>query len=455
MSPRHLLLAAGVAGALALPAGALAAWSAPVTVDPSDEANQLSQRAFGGSILTGWLDPVVSLSKRDGDAFTRPQPITVADQFERAWAASLDDRGDAIVLTLRRHLPVQRIRATFVTADGRRSGPVTISDRTHSAAQPRLDVAPDGTAVAAWQWHDKAGWRAQAAIRRPGEARFGKPQNVSPPAPASGRQQPRPWIDVAAGTGGRAVVTWQIGGDYSLPEAPLHVVTAGPDSTFGPDQALADAGGLAQVGLAVGPEGAVQVAYADEHFVGHEGGVDLHVAQGTAGAPLAGPVVLSRGGTGNNSGSTVAAAFSDDGTATVAWAKPPNTNEDGGTLEVFTRGAGGSFGAAQQIADGAQGIVLAGGPAGSAVLSWMRGTTTNKRLHWAVHAVTRGAGGGAFGSDETISAPERNALWPSVAITPQGDALATWVTNTDGSGGGQVAAAIAHLTSSSPATPSA
>src|SRR3954452_2813498 len=192
MSPRHLLLAAGVAGALALPTPALAAWTAPTTVDPSSEANQLSQRAFGGSVLTGWLDPVVSLSKRDGDGFTKPQPITVADAYERAWAAGLDDQGAAIVLTLRRHLPVQRVRATFVTADGKRTGPVTISDRTHSASQPRLDVARDGTAVAAWQWHDKAGWRAQAAIRRPGEARFGKPPNGSPPAAGPRRNPPPP-----------------------------------------------------------------------------------------------------------------------------------------------------------------------------------------------------------------------------------------------------------------------
>src|SRR3954451_22710937 len=250
MSPRHLLLAVGAAGALAAPAPALAAWTAPVTVDPSGEANQVAQRAFGGSIVTGLLAPVVSLAQRDGDRFTKPQPITVADQYERAWAAGLDDRGDAIVLTLRRHLPVQRVRATFVTADGRRSGPVTISDRAHSASQPRLEVAPDGTAVAAWQWHDKAGWRAQAAIRRPGEARFDAPQDVSPPAPGRGRSQPRPFIHVAAGTDGRAVVTWQIGGDYRLPEAPLRVVTAGTDSTFRAGQALGDAGGLAQVGLA-------------------------------------------------------------------------------------------------------------------------------------------------------------------------------------------------------------
>ncbi|HEY3021290.1 MAG TPA: hypothetical protein VGJ32_13925 [Solirubrobacteraceae bacterium] len=436
------LLAASAIGAVVAPSPALAAWTAPVTVDAGSQANPRAQGAFGGSVLTGWLRPTVSLAQRSGDAFGPLSEITVADPFEKAWNAGLSAGGDAIVLTVRNHKPTQRIRATFVTAGGARSGPVTISDRSHSATQPQLDVAADGTAVAAWQWHDKAGWRVQAAIRRPGEPRFDRPQTVSPPAPASGRSQPRPWIHVAAGEGGRAVLTWQIGGDYRLPESSLHVHTAGPDGAFGPGQELGEAGGLADVGLAVGPAGAVQVAYADEHFSGHEGPVSLHVAQGVAGAPLADAAVLSTGGRGTSSGPQVAAAISADGTATVAWARPGDQYEQGGALEVFTRAAGGAFGGAQQLASGAQGLVLAGGPGGSAVLSWMLGTHAGNRLTWSVHAATRPAAGGPFGTDETISATDRNALWPSVAMTPSGDAIAAWVTNTDGSGGGQVAAAV-------------
>jgi hypothetical protein len=72
----------------------------------------------------------------------------------------------------------------------------------------------------------------------------------------------------------------------------------------------------------------------------------------------------------------------------------------------------------------------------------MRGILAAQHLTWSVHAASRPNAGGPFGSDETISAADRNALWPSVAMTPAGDAVATWVTNTDGSGGGQVAAAL-------------
>lgn len=434
MRLRTMLLAAGTAGALAAPATAAAAWTAPTAVGDANDANPAAQRAAGGGVIVGWLDPVMSLARRSGDGFAAPTPLMRADPFERAWWGELGDDGHGVVLTVRKHKPVQRIRAVAVSADGPASAPVTISDRSHSAAQPHLDIAPDGTAVAAWQWHDPAGWRVQAAIRRPGEQRFGTPQTISPPATPKGRSQPRPWITVAAGDGGRAVVTWQIGGDYLLPESDLHVVSAGTDGRFGAGHALGDAGGLAQVGLAVSHDGEVQVAYLDQHYSGHEAPSKLHVAQGPAGGALSAPQVLSTGGKGTSSGTQIAAAFSDDGTATVAWARPGTDYEGGGTLEVFTRPKGGTFGAAQTLGEGAQGVALAGGPGGSAAVAWM---ITPNGGRDAVLAALRPRAGGAFAAPQTISAAGHDALWPSIAVTPDGDAVAAWVTNDGGSGSGQ------------------
>jgi hypothetical protein len=438
-TPRLLLAAAAVA-ALAAPAPALAAWTAPTTVDAADDANPSAQSAFGGSVLTGWLRPVISISKRSGDGFAPVAPLTVADPFEKAWNAELDASGNAVVLTVRRHKPTQRIRATFVTAAGARSGPRTISAPSHSSTGPQLAVAADGTAVAAWDWHDRSGWRVQAAVRLPGRARFGAPQTLSPPAPGNAR----PWVHVAAGSGGRAALTWQVGGSFALPESQLHALTAGTDGAFGPDQALPGVSGLADVALAVDPSGAVQLAYLDEHYYGHEGSSSLHVAQGTAGAPLAAPAVLSSGGKGTSSGAQVATAFSADGSATVAWAKPGDRYEQGGTLEVFTRPGNGSFGPAQTLATGAQGVVAAGGPGASAVVGWMVENGVQHTPRCAVHAATRPQAGGPFGADETISAADSDALWPSVAMNAAGDAIAAWVTNDTGGGSGQAAAAVHH-----------
>lgn len=430
----HLAPVAALVVALGAPPSALAAWTAPTTLTSAEEANPSAQSA---GVLTGWMTPVASLAKRSGDTFTTPKPLTAADPYEKVWTSALDAKGGAVVLTVRRHKPFQRVRATLVAPDGKRGPTLTISENTHSAAQPVLSVAPDGTAVAGWVWHDPAGWRAQVAVRRPGQARFDAPQTISPPAQGTGKWQPRPFVNVAAGDGGRAVATWQVGGDAQLPESPLHVRTTGADAVFGPDQELPDAGGLADVGLAVDAQGNVLLGYLDMHFSGHEGPSSLRVSQGTAGAPLSPPQVLSTGGKGTSSGDQVAAAYSADGTATLAWAKPGDTYEEGGTLEAFTRAPGGSFGAAQTLATGAQGVVLAGGPDGSAVLSWMQETSGH-----TVHAALRPRAGGPFGAAETISGDAKHALWPSVAMTPAGDAIAAWVTNTGGGGSGQPTAAV-------------
>ncbi|HWK28839.1 MAG TPA: hypothetical protein VNS09_19920 [Solirubrobacter sp.] len=434
----HLAPAAALIAALGAPSSALAAWTAPTTLATSEGANPAAQGAFGGSVITGWLDPSASLFKRTADGFSSPTTLNAADPYEKVWAAALDSNGGAVVLTVRRHKPLQRIRATFVAADGKRGPTRTISDNTHSAAQPTLSVAPDGTAVAGWVWHDPAGWRAQVAIRRPGQATFDRPQTISPPAPRLGKLQPRPFVRVAAGDGGRGVATWQVGGNAALPESPLHVRTAGTDGVFGADQELPDAGGYADVGLAMNAQGEAQVAYLDEHFSGHEGPASLHVTQGPAGAPLPAPQVLSKGGKGTSSGGQVAAAYSADGTATVAWAKPGDEYEQGGTLEVFTRAPGAGFGPAQTLATGALGVALAGGPGDSAVLAWMQETSGH-----TVHAALRPQAGGPFGAGETISGDAKHALWPSVAMTPAGDAVAAWVTNTSGGGSGHPTAAIA------------
>ncbi|MDA0182521.1 hypothetical protein OJ997_19585 [Solirubrobacter phytolaccae] len=408
-----LLTAVAVTAVAAVAAAPASAWTPPTTLSTADEANVLAQS--GGSVLTGWLKPVASASKGLG----APQPITSADPFEKVWDYGADDHGGTVVLTVRKHKPVQRIRATLVLGDGTRVKAYTISDNTHSATQPRLAVARDGTAIAAWQWHDQAGWRAQVAIRRPGELRFDKPQTVSPPATS----KLRPTINVAAGEGGRAALTWQV---QSGTDAALHVLTA-TDGTFGADQVLPDGGSWSDVALAVSATGAVQVAYLAQPAAT----TSLRVASGTAGAPLSAPTVLSTGGKGTSSGSQVATAFSADGTATVAWAKPGAKYEDGGTLEVFAA----PFAAPQVLAERAESLSLAGGPGHTAALAW-----ATHGAKWSVHAALR-ADGGAFGADTTLSDPAHHALWPSIALSPTGQATAAWVTNDSGGGSGQPTAA--------------
>src|SRR4051812_42707509 len=104
---------AAAALAVAAPASASAAWSPPATLSSADEATPTAEAAFDGSVVLGWLKPPAAVSKRLGTS----QPITAADPYEKVWAGGLDAQGNAIVLTVRRHKPLQRVRATFVAAD--------------------------------------------------------------------------------------------------------------------------------------------------------------------------------------------------------------------------------------------------------------------------------------------------------------------------------------------------
>src|SRR6185436_17313902 len=79
MSKPLRLTAATLAIAALAPATASAAWTAPTTIDDAIGSNPLAQSAFGGSVLTGWLEPTASLAKRSGDAFGAPTALTAAD----------------------------------------------------------------------------------------------------------------------------------------------------------------------------------------------------------------------------------------------------------------------------------------------------------------------------------------------------------------------------------------
>src|SRR5690349_1314665 len=137
--------AATLALAALAPATASADWSAPITIDPAaGGANPVAQSQ---GVITGWLQPTALLARRSGDGFGALKALNAADPYEKVWAADLDAQGNAVVLTVRRHAPVQRIRAIFVSADGTRSAVRTISAPGRSAGQPQLSVAPDGTAV--------------------------------------------------------------------------------------------------------------------------------------------------------------------------------------------------------------------------------------------------------------------------------------------------------------------
>jgi len=385
---------------------AAAAWTAPVPLALPDYGATASG-AFGGSAVAGEFEATASIARRNGSGLAPFTPITAADPSETVGATGLADNGEAIVITVRRHRPTRRIRATIVAPDGTRGIAHTISDPSHTSIRPDVAVAADGTVVAAWAWHDPDGWRVQAAVRRPGQPRFDPPQNLSPSISRLSRWL---WIDVAAGTGGHVALTWYYGGAEGLAVRALRLHSAGPDGRFTAGQSLPAKGGWYDVALAVGPQGTVQLAYRTGGFGVRVPRAKLRASSGAAGSALPAPVVLASGGRGLNSGRSVVAAYPAEGGPIVAWLNPGDGDEEGGALQLFVDGE------PQILSEAAMQLSLAGGPGRSAVLAWLHASTDE------VHAAIRPQAGGRFGPDTKLA----DGGSPSVAMTPAGEAIALW-----------------------------
>lgn len=437
------LAALATAAAFVVPASASGAgWSTPTTVFTGVAANPGALSAFGGGVGIGdFANPGVMVASRVGDTFGPARIVYTPVRGEFVWTTGSDGAGDSVVLTVRRHLPYQRVRAVLVSPTGVATAPRTISGVGHSAAGPMLAVAADGSAVAAWAWHDKPGWRVQAAIK-PAGGTFGPAVTLSDP------DATRPFIDTAAGRGGAAAVSWHFGGSDKHPDEPLHVASASAGGHFSTPTTFTDAGDFADVGLGVSDAGDVVVAFEPEYYLDHggNGSARLIVATGSAGRPLSAAHQLGIGGRDFLDEVTPAVAFTADGDALIAWISPTPAGNGAANLSVFTRAAGqAAFGAPQVLSSATvnpAGATLAGGPGGRAVVAWFERPHGAKYPSLSIHAAVRGLGGGAFGPESQVNPAGEVGLWPSAALTPTGDAVLTWIHNRDGSGGGQVEASL-------------
>ena len=148
---------------------AAAAWTAPVPLALPDYGATASG-AFGGSAMGGEFEATATIARRSGSGFAPFTPITAEDPSETVGATGLADNGEAIVVSVRRHRPTRRIRATIV-APGRHArgrahdlGPVAFGDPAHAGGRRRRHR---GRRVGVAR---PEGWRVQAAVRRPGAA---------------------------------------------------------------------------------------------------------------------------------------------------------------------------------------------------------------------------------------------------------------------------------------------
>ena len=121
-----------------------------------------------------------------------------------------------------------------------------LSDIGGSAAEPRIGIAPDGTATAVWRRSDGAKFIIQAATRPPGGS-FGAAVNLS----ANGQDAANPRIAIAPD--GTATTVWYRAGETT---SIIQAATRPPGGSFGAAVDLSAAGQTAfdpEIGVA--PDG--------------------------------------------------------------------------------------------------------------------------------------------------------------------------------------------------------
>ncbi|MGB0121187.1 MAG: hypothetical protein WBP55_09580, partial [Solirubrobacterales bacterium] len=114
-------------------------------------------------------------------------------------------------------------------------------------------------------------------------------------------------------------------------------------------------------------------------------------------------------------------AIGPDGTATVVWRGSDGSNY---IIQAATRPPGGSFGAPVDLSaagQDAEGQQIAIGPDGTATVIWYRSNGT----YSIIQSATRPPGG-TFSAPADLSVTGGDALYPRVAIGPDGTATAVW-----------------------------
>jgi len=349
-------------------------------------------RVFARRIAAdGDRGPIEQLSAA-GEAALKPQ-----DALAPQVAVAPD--GTAVVVWTRWDGANFRIQERRIGPDGApEEATRTLSGSGQDAADPQVDVGPDGTATVVWRRFD--GFHPLVQVRR--IAPDGTSEEASQRLSESGQDAVEP--DVAVAADGTATVVWsRFDGSDSI----VQTRRVEADGTLAPTAALSTAGESAiEPQVELGPGGDATVVW--DRFDGANWviqGRRLSAAGATEGAVLD----LSAAG---RSAAEPQLAIDGDGLATVAWDRFDGSNFVVQARRIDPGGAllGTAVGLSATGRDAAD-PQAAAAPAGGATLLWSRYDGSN----WIVQRRDLGADGGP-GSTETLSAAGRGA----------GDAIAAW-----------------------------
>jgi hypothetical protein len=419
-------LGAGVA----LPASAEAAWSAPVSIASSNlwsfHRPELAVNAAGDGALALWLGPEAGESSQRVEAATRSAGspwssatlLSPPHDTEDAWAPriAIDARGDIVAAWEHDHT----FDAASHPAAGKWQAPVALTraGETPTATEaPALALAENGDASVVFVAERHGRTRLELSLRgRKGV--WSRPRTLA----TGDLEQPQVAVDVR----GETVIAWLAGGGVQVvilrsggvPEGPVRDLAPPSSCSFLPgcDEALH---------LALNADG-------DAVLVWRLGLVQgsLEAATRAPGGGFSKPMTISRAEDEENT-----VAIEPGGAAAILFTRLLSTQEANveghdrltqrSVVEVASRSARGRWRKPRPLHDASPESTyqpqLASGPGGELVAVWTRARSNDEQ--GSIEAATRGAGGGwrvvgSLGSGED----------PSIAAGADGDATAAWTT---------------------------
>ncbi|HEY8501338.1 MAG TPA: glycosyl hydrolase, partial [Solirubrobacterales bacterium] len=384
------------------------------------ESSAPAQQQFRRSIQSGLYVPgpvsLPTLTKVAPPGAPATFPPQAADLSPAAEMASGPDvavaqDGTATVVWSARSGADFRVFARRIDADGTRGPIVALSAADKDALDPKVDVAPDGTAVVAWTCSDGTNLRVQE--RRIGPD--GTPEEATRTLSGSGQDALEP--EVAVAPDGSALVVWKrFDGFHYLVQSRL---VESDGTSEGASQRLSEQKqDAAEPQVAIAPDGTATVVWS--RFDGNDSIVQARRV-GPDGTPATTTANLSAVG---ESAVEPELAVGAEGSATVVWSRFDGANwivqerrlSPAGALEGSVQ----SLSAAGRSAVEPQLAVKPGGAAATVVWSRFDGTG------FVVQARLLNALGAIASAPLNLSAAGADAAEPAVDVAPSGTATVLW-----------------------------
>jgi hypothetical protein len=329
-------------------------------------------------------------------------PIPSAGFAQEPWVAS-NATGDVVAAwSTQTGSEYETVRASVRLAGGAWGPPKTLSDTAQSGGRAQVALSPSGEAVAIWSATVGGFSLVQTSTRPPGGDWSARQTISSPSATADDAR-------VRMDGQGNAVAAWF---DTTNDQVKVRTRSGG---AWGSIQSITSAGtSVRDVQLAVGGDGTAVLAWAGSD------GANQRVRVATrepGGASFSAGTVLSPAGANPDEESGV--AVDPAGNRYVIWGS-------GNVPQVASAPPGGSFTAFPDL-DTAAGVVddpalvIDGQLAVTAI--WGRCPGSG---NCSLQAAAKPPGGG-WTTPQTLAPVSDNVAHPSLVITPQGDAIATWM----------------------------